>query len=70
MLKNRTVIYFTGDIYPEHWSGGADWLSKWENNTFHLVKVLYKIESQIYALMKKLRSMDTFTRNGQTIKSH
>ena len=69
MPEEANVIYFTGDIYPEHWSGGADWLLKnGKIETFPFGESPYEIESQIYELMKKLRSLDMFAEKWTNYK--
>lgn len=69
MPEEATVIYFTGDIYPEHWSGGADWLLKnGKIESFLFGESPYEIESQIYELMKKLRSLDMFAEKWTNYK--
>ena len=69
MPEEATMVYFTGDIYPEHWSGGANWLLKnGKIETFPFGESPYEIESQIYALMKKLRSLDMFVEKWTNYK--
>ncbi|WP_174492316.1 hypothetical protein [Acinetobacter sp. Marseille-Q1623] len=62
MPKDATVIYFTGDIYPEHYSGGARWLLKsGKIDTFSFGDMgAYEIENKICGLMSELRELDMF----------
>lgn len=61
MPEDATVIYFTGDIYPEHFSGGAKWLLKnGKIETFPFGERAYEIENKICILIYELRSLDVF----------
>lgn len=62
MPEDSIEIYFTGDIYPEHYSGGAKWLLRnGKIDTFSFENHnAYEIENKISLLMKELRSLDLF----------
>lgn len=61
MPEEATEIYFTGDIYPNSYSGGAEWLLKSGNiETFPFKERAYEIEDEICQLMAKLRLLDFF----------
>lgn len=69
MPNEATVIYFTGDIYPEHYSGGAKWLlSNGEVSTFPFGNRAYEIESKICDLMHDLQAMDIFNEKWTNYK--
>jgi len=61
MPEEALEIYFIGDIYPEHYSGGAEWLLKNGNlETFSFGERAYEIENKICGLMAELRSLEMF----------
>ena len=61
MPKEAKEIYFTGDLYPEHYSGGIDWLmADSKIATYSFGESPYEIERQIYDLMHELQSMEVF----------
>lgn len=61
MPNDATEIYFIGDIYPEHYSGGAEWRLKNGNiDSFPIGERAYEIEENIRELMKELRSLEVF----------
>lgn len=61
MPEESTEIYFTGDIYPHNYSGGAEWLLKNGHiETFPFKERAYEVEEEICQLMAKLRLLDLF----------
>jgi len=61
MPEGATIMYFTGDIYPEHFSGGAKWLFKNRKiETFAFGERAYESENKICLLIDELRSLDIF----------
>lgn len=61
MPEEAQEIYFTGDIYPEHYSGGADWLLKnGEIETYEFEEKTYEFEFKVYDLVHKLQTLDIF----------
>lgn len=61
MPKEAKVIYFVGDIYPEHYSGGIEWLLvNGKITTFPFDQSPYEIERKIYNLMHDLQAMEIF----------
>ena len=62
IMPNEAIeIYFIGDIYPEHYSGGAEWRLKNGNiDSFPFGERAYEIEENICWLIKELRSLELF----------
>ena len=62
IMPNEAIeIYFIGDIYPEHYSGGAEWRLKNGNiDSFPFGERAYEIEENICGLIKELRSLELF----------
>lgn len=69
MPEEAKEIYFIGDIYPEHYSGGIDWLlTDGKVVTFPFGESPYEIERQIYDLMHELQSKDIFNKKWTNYK--
>lgn len=61
MPDDAQEIYFVGDIYPDHYSGGIDWLLKsGKIGTFPFGQSPYEVERIIYDCMHELQSMNIF----------
>ncbi|MEG2013982.1 MAG: DUF600 family protein, partial [Anaerovoracaceae bacterium] len=69
MPNEATKIYFIGDIYPDHYSGGAEWRLKSGNiDSFPFGERAYEVEENIRGLMKELRLLELFTEKWTNYK--
>ncbi|OOF44217.1 hypothetical protein BKK51_09410 [Rodentibacter trehalosifermentans] len=60
MPEEAVRIDFLGDIYPEHYSGGAQWvLANGEDCYFPMGGRPYEIEREIIDLMHKLKEISS-----------